>query len=92
MQNQEVSEAERHQREEQGEKRDLVTVTINNIDVKIHRGNYTVAKLKEALGVELSQELDQIINGQLKPLSDDNHVVIKGHEVFVSHARTGASS
>lgn len=71
---------------------DFVTVTIDTRPKQIHRGSYIGAKLKEALGVDASKELDQLIEGQLQPVPDDKHVVIKGGEQFVSHQRTGGSS
>lgn len=69
-----------------------VTITVNGEPKQIHRGSYTGAKLKETLGICASDELDQVVDGQFKPLADDSHIVIKGHEVFVSHKRCGGSS
>jgi hypothetical protein len=69
-----------------------VTITVNGEPKQIHRGSYTGAKLKETLGICASDELDQVVDGQFKPVADDDHVVIKGHEVFVSHKRSGGSS
>jgi len=69
-----------------------VTITVNGVPRQIHRGSYTVAKLKEKLGIDASEELDQVVDGQFKPLADDGHIVIKGHEIFVSHKRGGGSS
>jgi hypothetical protein len=43
-------------------------------------------------GISPSYELEEIIDGKLVPLRDDQHVVIKGGERFVSHPRAGASS
>lgn len=69
-----------------------VTVTVNGKDKQIHRGDYAVVKLKEVLGIIASDEIDQVVDGQFKPLADDGHIVIKGHEIFVSHKRGGGSS
>lgn len=74
------------------DKEHIVAVKVNGIDKEIHRGSYVVAKLKEKLGVDPTQELDLVSDGQFKPLSDDERIVIKGDEIFVSHARCGASS
>lgn len=69
-----------------------VTVKVNGKDKEIHRGSYLVSDLKEKVGVDASQELDQVIDGQFKPLADNERIVIKGGEVFVSHNRCGGSS
>lgn len=69
-----------------------VTITIDNKMYTIHRGNTTVANLKAIAGIPAGYELEEIVNGALKPLGDDEHVVLKGGERFVSHPRAGASS
>ena len=69
-----------------------VTVKVNGIDKRVHRGSHLVAEFKDKVGVDSSQELDQVVDGQFKPLGDDERVVVKGGEVFVSHARCGGSS
>lgn len=69
-----------------------VTVTVDNIAKTIHRGHYTVDEFKQAVGVEAAKELDEIIGGDITPLDDTGKLVIKGGEVFISHARTGGSS
>ena len=69
-----------------------VTVKVNGTNKQIHRGSYLVSDFKEKVGVEASQELDQVIDGQFKPLDDNERIVIKGGEVFVSHSRCGGSS
>lgn len=69
-----------------------VTVTIDGIAKRIHRGNYVVIELKAALDVDPSRALDQVVNGEFKPLDDTHRITIKGGEVFVSHVRQGGSS
>lgn len=69
-----------------------VTVTVNGQPMQVHRGSYIVSDFKKKVGVEASQELDQVIDGQFKPLGDNERIVIKGDEVFVSHGRGGGSS
>lgn len=69
-----------------------VTVKVDGNDVKVHRGSYLISEFKEKVGVAASQELDQVIDGQFKPLDDTGRIVIKGGEVFVSHGRSGGSS
>lgn len=72
-------------------KRD-VQVTVDNVKHEVHRGDYIVSEFKKLVGVDPAKELDQILNGELKPLNDDARIVIKGGEVFVSHVRTGGSA
>lgn len=69
-----------------------VTVKVDGNDVKVHQGSYLVSEFKEKAGVAASQEIDQVIDGQFKPLDDAGRIVIKGGEVFVSHGRSGCSS
>jgi len=69
-----------------------VTITIDNKTYKVDRGKISVAELKQLGGISPAYELEQIIDGKLVPLRDDQHVEIKGGEVFVSHPRAGASS
>lgn len=69
-----------------------VTITINNQVFSVHRGNMSVSELKALGGVPAGYELEEIVNGTLKPLSDDGHIALKGGEIFVSHPRAGASS
>lgn len=80
------------QKTHRGEGKDFVTVTVDNQPKAIQRGSYAGAKLKQALEVDDCKELDQLIDGQLKPIADDSHVVIKGGEKFVSHHKSGGSS
>jgi len=53
---------------------------------------HSVAELKKIAGVLLADELEEIIDGVLKPLKDDGTVLIKGCEIFISHKRDGTSS
>lgn len=69
-----------------------VTISIDNKDYKVHRGNITVAALKQLAGISAAYELEEIVDGKLIPLGDEQHTVIKGGERFVSHPRAGASS
>ena len=78
--------------QQEGHGKELVTVTINGNQKQIHRGNYIVAQLKTVLGVDASQALDEVVGGEFKPLDDNQHITIKGGEVFISHARHGGSS
>jgi len=69
-----------------------VKIQINGVSKLIHRGHQTVAEIKKLGGVPLADELEQLIDGKLKPLPDDGAVAIKGGEVFMSHVRSGGSS
>lgn len=70
----------------------MVSITINNVPIDIHRGRQTVVKIKAAGAVPLADVLEQVIGGKLTPLPDDGAVTIKGGEVFISHVKDGASS
>lgn len=69
-----------------------VHITINGVSKLIHRGRQTVVAIKTLGGVPLADELEQLIDGKLKPLPDDGAVTIKGGESFMSHVRSGGSS
>lgn len=81
-----------HEQKEHPETGPDVSITIDNKSFTVHRGNHTVADLKQLAGVSPAYEMEQIIDGQLVPLNDNQHVVIKGGERFVSHPRAGAAS
>lgn len=74
------------------ERQDVVTITVNNHAVKIHRGRRSVAEIKAAGQVPPADDLEQIVKGQMTLLPDDGHVVIHGHEIFVSHPKSTSSS
>ena len=59
---------------------------------KIHRGQHTVAEIKQVAGVPLAYDLEELIEGKLTPLADDSNVTIKGGEVFLSHPKDGGAS
>ena len=70
----------------------MVTITINGTQFSIHRGHQTVADIKAVGGVNPVHELEQVEDGQLRPLPDSGAVTLKGKEVFISHPRDSASS
>jgi hypothetical protein len=70
----------------------IVTITVDNKPVQIHRGRQSVAEIKSLGGVPAAFDLDEVVDGKLVPLPDDGHVVIKGEEVFLSHPKSGHSS
>lgn len=69
-----------------------VKITINTAVKTIHRGHQTVVEIKKLGDVPSADELEQLIDGKLKPLPDDGAVTIKGGEVFMSHVRSGGSA
>jgi hypothetical protein len=69
-----------------------VAIVIDNNTYSTHRGNRTVTELKTLGNIPAAYEVEQIVDGQLIPLADDGHVVLKGGERFVGHPRAGASS
>jgi hypothetical protein len=75
-----------------GEGKDIVEITVNGVDVDIHRGHQTVVQIKTAGKVPLADELAQQVDKRLVPLADGAAVTIKGGEVFVSHPKDSASS
>lgn len=70
----------------------FVNVSINDIETSIHRGRQSVEEIKTAGEVPLNHMLEQLIDGQLTPLGDNDSVVIKGGEVFISHIKDGGSA
>jgi len=72
--------------------RDEVLLTVNNREVRIHRGHQSVTEIKAAGGVPLADDLDQVVDGRLVQLPDNGAVTIKGGEVFISHPKDSAAS
>ena len=69
-----------------------VTVTVDTKPKVVHRGSWIVAEFKKAVGVDETRELDQVIDGEFKPLADKDRITIKGGEILVSHVPKGGSS
>lgn len=84
----ELIKEERHHHEHERE----VRVEVDKKFHEVRPGEYRVAAFKELVGVPPTKELEQIIHGEMKPLSDDATICIGGGEVFVSHVRRGGSS
>jgi hypothetical protein len=70
----------------------IVTITVDNKEVSIHRGHRSVAEIKEAAGVPPEYVIDQIIGGEIRPLQNNDAVTIKGNERFISHPDDGRAS
>ena len=71
-----------------------ITVSTDGVDkeVSIHRGHRSVAEIKAAAGVPIEFVIDQIIDGEIKPLQNDEAVTLKGGERFISHPDDGRAS
>jgi hypothetical protein len=70
----------------------LVTIEVNHLPLKIKPGTYTVAEIKKEAVIPAADELSSIIDGQLRPLSNDERLHIHGGECFLSNAPVGKSS
>jgi hypothetical protein len=70
----------------------VVVVSVDGQKKNVAAGPYRVSVFKHAVSVPPEKELDQIIRGVIKPLDDNATIVVAGHEVFISHERTGAAS
>lgn len=75
----------------QGTKK-FVLIYINNVEIPIERGKYSVVEIKNVGNVPISHELEELIKGKLTPLEDNAIILIKGNEKFFSHVRDGVSS
>ena len=79
--------------EKDKEKQDKkVDVSIDGKERKIRPGEYSLADLKDALKVDESKVLEQLINGQFTALKSTDTIPIGGGEVFSSHVPRGGSS
>ena len=76
----------------EGADKHLVSVTVDGEIKHVQRGKYLVSDFKAAVGVPADYELDEVVDGEFRPLADDATIHIKGEEVFVSHVRRGGSS
>jgi hypothetical protein len=81
-----------HEIHEHKPEHELVTITINGTEYKIHRGVYTVQQLKDIAKILAADELNQIVNGNITPLPNNHPIEIKGGEIFVSNVPSGGSS
>lgn len=70
----------------------LVTITLDSVPRTIEEGVYKVAELKTKFSIPAEYELDEVVNGEFKPLNNERSVHIKGGEVFVSHVPQGGSA
>lgn len=73
-------------------RQDVVTISVNDKPVEVHRGRREVREIKDKGGVPAADTLAQVVDGELKPLLDDGSVVIRGEEVFLSYPKDAAAS
>ena len=73
-------------------RQDVVTISVNDKPVEIHRGRREVSEIKAKGEVPTADTLAQVLDGELKPLPDDGSVVIRGEEVFLSYPKDAAAS
>jgi len=71
--------------------RDMVIIYVNDVPVTIHRGSHTVAEIKAAGKVPLTDILFLMPNYETA-LNDNDKLTIKGEEQFKSCAPSGSSS
>ncbi|MFA7002343.1 MAG: hypothetical protein WC352_09390 [Candidatus Omnitrophota bacterium] len=69
-----------------------VIITINNVEYEVHPGNHPVVELKNLGGVPKEETLCILVNGEIKPLDDKDHIDIKGGEIFASNTPSGGAS
>ena len=69
-----------------------VIVRVDGRPRHVEPGVYVVSAFKALVGVAADRELDIFEDGVFRPLDDNKPITIRGHEVFVSHVRTGGSS
>ncbi len=70
----------------------IVTIYVDDKPVKIHRGNQTIASIKQAAGVALADQLQLETGDGLKKLDQNGSITLKGDERFQSFPATGQSS
>ena len=69
-----------------------VEIHVNNKPVVLQPGPYDVSTFKKIAGVPLADDLDELVNCKLKPISDNATIHIEGCEVFISHVKDGGAS
>jgi hypothetical protein len=70
----------------------VVTITLDSVSRTIDQGVYKVAELKTKFSIPADYELDEVVNGEFKPLNNERSIHIKGGEVFVSHVPQGGAA
>jgi hypothetical protein len=86
-----MSQVETDAKTDQGQGHQI-TVTIDSVPKQIRQDHYLVSELKKVLGVAPELELDEVVNGEFRPLDDNARINVKDQDVFVSHVRRGGAS
>ena len=86
-----MSQAETSEKTNQGQGHQI-TVTIDSVPKQIRQGRYLISELKKLLSVAPELELDEVVNGEFRPLDDNAHLNVKDQDIFVSHVRRGGAS
>jgi hypothetical protein len=81
-----------HAGQREGNEQHLIEVELNGTPKRIRGGEYTGRTLKLALGVPVEHELDRVVNGEFRPIANDEKVHVHAGEKFVSHCGQGQSS
>lgn len=69
----------------------MVNIKIAERLFQVRKGTHLVAELKSLAGLSPNDNLEQLVNGRIKPLDDNGKVEIHGDESFVV-CGTGAAS
>lgn len=70
----------------------VVTIMINGNPVRLERGTYTVAQLKDKGGIPACDELNEVRGGRAHPIPNPDRVHIEGGEIFESSPGSCTSS
>jgi hypothetical protein len=71
----------------------IVTIFVDDKPLQIHRGNQTIASIKQASGVALADQLQlENADGSLQKLDQGGSITLNGGEKFQSFSATGKSS
>ena len=70
----------------------LVNVKVNGKLYHVPSGTYLVATFKTMVEVPPQDNLERLVNGEVKPLDDAGKVEVRGDESFVSFPCSGGAS
>ncbi len=70
----------------------FVHIHINHHKFEIPQGPLAIKSMKDWAEISAADEVEQVVNGELKPLADDAVVQIRGEERFISHPRDCGAS
>lgn len=70
----------------------LVEITVDGTEHSVRAGDWVVADLKSALGIDAAKVLAQITPHGLNDLDDGATIKVHSKDQFMTHARSGGSS